>query len=239
MTDPQHQPKRWLDHYKDGEQSLQPAHEKPFIDTYLDYVGEKGCSALIGVVALVAILAWCAMTPGSIIHYFLNEPEYVQRQEEANRRESERIRLANEKLAQEKEKEKQEKRASYGFTDTAISWSEARNYVGQVATFTGEVAAVKMDRGVIFIDIGVAYPDNDRLTLVVWRESQEESIFANGMWMLTSEDYMLGMTVLITGEVYLYGDGNVANIELTSPAQIRVDAPWYFTWFDENGNAKR
>ena len=129
-----------------------------------------------------------------------------------------------------------QKRAESGFVEDAIAWSEAGSYVGQYATFEGvcvEMGGTNFEGGsVTFADLGAAYPDPSRLTVVIWSEdvlSDPSSVL--GMFEL--ESMMLGNTVQISGYVYLR-DG-VANIELSSPSQIRVDGDYYREYFTSAG----
>lgn len=99
----------------------------------------------------------------------------------------------------------------------AINWSEAGKYVGQTKTFYGTVVETNFassSKGMpTFLDIGVAYPDVKRLSLVVWGEDR-------GNFSGSLESLYKGKTIAVTGEVYKY-DG-INRIEVSSPSQIKV-----------------
>lgn len=129
-----------------------------------------------------------------------------------------------------------QRRAESGFVKNAVPWSEAASYVGQYATFEGvcvDMGGTSFEGGsVTFADLGVAYPDPSRLTIVIW----SEDVMADpnsGLGMLELESMLLGNTIQISGYVYMY-DG-VANIELSQPSQIRVDSDYYREYFTSAG----
>ncbi|MCL2806944.1 MAG: hypothetical protein FWD27_02060 [Coriobacteriia bacterium] len=101
--------------------------------------------------------------------------------------------------------------------DGAISWTEARQHVGETATIYGTVVgtnyASSSNGQPIYIDIGAAYPDTSRVTVVIWGEDRGSFSFA-------PETTYQGQTVLVTGEIYLC-DG-VCNIKVQFPSRILV-----------------
>lgn len=109
------------------------------------------------------------------------------------------------------------KQPSPAIPDGAIEWSKAGQYVGKTATFYGKVVDSEYASGSngkpTFLDVGAAYPDNSRLSMVIWGENR--SAFSSA-----PESTYEGKTVAVTGEVYRY-DG-VCNIEITSPSQIEI-----------------
>lgn len=99
----------------------------------------------------------------------------------------------------------------------AIPWREAAQHVGETVTICGPVAdteyANSSDGQPAFIDLGVAYPDQNRVTVVVWGE--DRSAFPEPPEMM-----YLGKTLCVTGEVYVHE--GVCNIKATTPAQVKI-----------------
>lgn len=99
----------------------------------------------------------------------------------------------------------------------AIDWSKASQYVGKTATFYGKVVdaeyASSSNSSPTFLDLGAAYPDSSRLSIVIWGKNRSKFSSA-------PESLYKGKTIAVTGEVYKY-DG-VCNIEVSSPSQIVV-----------------
>lgn len=101
--------------------------------------------------------------------------------------------------------------------DDAIPWQEASQHIGENATVYGpvvdaEYAATSNGRPT-FIDLGSAYPETNRVTVVVWDE--DRSAFPEA-----PESMYSGCTICVTGSIYYYN--NACNIKVTSPSQIRV-----------------
>lgn len=100
--------------------------------------------------------------------------------------------------------------------DGAVEWSKASQYVGKTATFYGKVVdaeyASSSNSSPTFLDLGAAYPDTDRLSIVIWGKNRKNFSSA-------PESLYKGKTIAVTGEVYKY-DG-VCNIEVSSPSQIK------------------
>ncbi len=96
----------------------------------------------------------------------------------------------------------------------AISWKKAKNHIGEKVTIKGPVKGVfqstQSNGSPTFINIGKDYPENGRMTVVIW----EENISKFDTYSYSGE------TVYVTGEVYMY-DGN-PQIEVSSPEQIEV-----------------
>lgn len=106
---------------------------------------------------------------------------------------------------------------SDGIPAGAIGWSQADRYIGQTATFYGSVVdteyASSSNGHPTFLDLGVAYPDANRLSIVIW--GKDKSAFSTA-----PENLYEGKTIAVTGEVYVYN--GVCNIEVSSPSQITV-----------------
>lgn len=99
----------------------------------------------------------------------------------------------------------------------AIDWNEAGQHVGEVVTVFGPVAgasyASESNGAPTFINMGAPYPDEGRVSIVIWGENR--SNFPS-----PPETMYSGKTICVTGEVYVYG--NACNIEAQSPSQIEV-----------------
>ncbi len=99
----------------------------------------------------------------------------------------------------------------------AVSWQEAYQCIGETVTIYGPVVEIEYAESSsnqpTFIDIGAPYPDENRLTVVIWGE--DRNAFPEAPELLYE-----GKTICITGEVYLYD--NVCNIKAASPSQIEI-----------------
>lgn len=99
----------------------------------------------------------------------------------------------------------------------AIPWSEAAGHVGETVTLYGPIVdtewAASSNGQPAFLDMGAAYPDESRVSVTIWGE--DRSSFSE-----PPEDTYKGLTVAVTGEVYVY-DG-VCRVEVVSPSQIAV-----------------
>jgi hypothetical protein len=96
----------------------------------------------------------------------------------------------------------------------AICWTDARQHVGEIVTIRGSVVYTSASRGQpTRLNVGAAFPDQSRVTLVVWEE------YHSNFPSLPEEMY-LGRTILVTGKVYLRN--GVSNIRVTSPSQIQI-----------------
>lgn len=97
----------------------------------------------------------------------------------------------------------------------AIPWSEAAGHVGETVTLYGPIVdtewAASSNGQPAFLDMGVAYPNESRVSVTIWGE--DRSNFPE-----PPEDMYKGLTVAVTGEVYMY-DG-VCRVEVASPSQI-------------------
>lgn len=98
----------------------------------------------------------------------------------------------------------------------AISWQNARKYVGRTATIRGPVAgavfASSSNGSPTFLNLGVDYPSSRRFTVVIWGENRGR--FG------TPERRYKGRTICVRGFVGRYA--GIPQIEATSPAQIAV-----------------
>lgn len=98
----------------------------------------------------------------------------------------------------------------------AISWNTAQSAVGRIATVKGRVVDATYARSSngrpTFLNLGRAYPNTSRFTIVIWSENRAS--FG------TPERRYLGRTVCIRGRVSTYR--GVAQIEAVSPSQIAI-----------------
>jgi DNA/RNA endonuclease YhcR with UshA esterase domain len=99
----------------------------------------------------------------------------------------------------------------------AIDWSEAYSYIGSKKTVYGTVQGVNYATGSkgkpTFINIGVNYPNTDRVTALIWNDYR-------GNFSPSPESLYSGKTICVTG--YLENYQGVAQIQVTSPSQISV-----------------
>lgn len=95
----------------------------------------------------------------------------------------------------------------------AVSWDQALNYVGQEITIIGPVmstAWASESRGKpTFLNIGRAYPDPERFTVLLW-------IDARFRFDQPPEEIFADTTICVTGVVEIYEGGG----------EIIVDYPW-------------
>lgn len=101
--------------------------------------------------------------------------------------------------------------------DGAISWTDARAYVGSSVTICGDVvssrAAYDSNGQPTFINVGASYPSTSGFTVVIWGESL-------GNFVTDPASAYSGRTVCVDGELYSYKEH--VQIEAWSPAQIEV-----------------
>lgn len=99
----------------------------------------------------------------------------------------------------------------------AISWTEAADHVGSKKTVCGDVMSAKTatnSKGQpTFLDVGAAYPDPSRVSVVIWGENLSK--FRNEPTRAYS-----GKSICVKGELYLYQ--SYVQIEATKQSQIRV-----------------
>ena len=99
----------------------------------------------------------------------------------------------------------------------AISWQEAPQHIGEVVTIYGPIKdssfLAESNQQPTYIDIGAAYPDNSRVTMVVWGEDR-------GNFPDNPEAMYLGKTVCVTGELYAYEGATY--VKVSSSNQIMV-----------------
>jgi DNA/RNA endonuclease YhcR with UshA esterase domain len=97
----------------------------------------------------------------------------------------------------------------------AISCHEAKDHVGERTAVYGTVASTKYASGSngkpTFLDMCYAYPDPNRLTVVIWDDNRDK-------FPQPPEHYYNGKAIYVSGLIVLY-DG-VPEIEVTSPSQI-------------------
>ena len=83
----------------------------------------------------------------------------------------------------------------------AIQWYDAINYIGTYATVIGPVVSAywaQEEQGKpTFLNLGAAYPDPSRFTVLMWIDARWNFDFA-------PEEVYLGATVCVSGLIELY-----------------------------------
>lgn len=114
---------------------------------------------------------------------------------------------------------------SSGYTPSAVStipegaidWTEAKAHIDEVVTVYGPVKDYSFLTGSngqpCYIDIGAAYPDDSRVSMVVWGEDR-------GNFPDAPESMYQGKTVCVTGELYSYD--NTTYVKVATPDQVTV-----------------
>lgn len=96
--------------------------------------------------------------------------------------------------------------------------ADIADYVGQDCMIKGSVAdmyqAVEEPGSPIFIDLDYAYPDENRVTIVIWEEYQDDYILSQ------LDEIEIGDTIYVEGEISTYGD--VPQIEVYEGWQINT-----------------
>lgn len=104
-----------------------------------------------------------------------------------------------------------------GVPEGAISYTEAKSHVGETIAVYGEVKASEYrsesNYQPTYIDLGAPYPDESRVTMVVWGEDR-------GNFPGAPESIYLGRTVCVTGELYDYE--GVVYVKVETPDQVQV-----------------
>ena len=97
-----------------------------------------------------------------------------------------------------------------------IPWEQAVHHVGERTTVYGPVVSTKWassSRGQpTFLNIGRAYPDSNRFTVVIWIQNR-------GNFSSAPENYYDGKTISVNGLIDTYE--GVPQIEVSSPSQIQ------------------
>lgn len=101
--------------------------------------------------------------------------------------------------------------------NTNFSWKDAYNHIGEDVTLEGKIVdsyqAAESTGSPTFLDMGASYPDDNRVTIVVW---EEDLYNFDG----DPETMYMNETVEVTGTLTTY-DG-VAQIEIESQDQIKI-----------------
>lgn len=99
-----------------------------------------------------------------------------------------------------------------------IEWDRASLYVGEFKTVCGPVISTRYASSSsgqpTFLNIGRAYPDPNRFTVVIWGRNR-------GNFPFKPEDYYSGKTICVTGLIEEYR--GVPEIEISSPSQIEIE----------------
>ena len=99
----------------------------------------------------------------------------------------------------------------------AINWEEAQSHIGENVTIYGPIVETKYVQKVngqpTYLNIGVAYPDTNGVTALIWGEDR-------GAFDHAPESTYKGKTICVTGEPYMYK--GQCYIKVTSPHQIEI-----------------
>lgn len=99
---------------------------------------------------------------------------------------------------------------------TAISWRNARQFVGRTVAVDGPVVKITRRESVrgspTWIDMGAPYPSENRLVLVAWGRS--------GAGFPAEFDNLAGKNICAIGKIFLYK--GTAQIELSTASQIKL-----------------
>ena len=98
-----------------------------------------------------------------------------------------------------------------------IQWHEAKNHVGERTTVCGPVVSTKWASASggspTFLNIGNAYPDTNRFTVVIWKDYRKNFKFL-------PEIYYQGKTICVTGLIREYN--GAPEMEVRSQDEIEV-----------------
>lgn len=101
-----------------------------------------------------------------------------------------------------------------------VDWRDASDYIGEHISVRGPIVEVTrasdMTGNPTFINIGAAFPDESRLTAVIWGRNR------SGFHELLSRD-LVGQSVCVSGEIKSYR--GAAQIELRSRGQVYQGLP--------------
>ncbi len=103
------------------------------------------------------------------------------------------------------------------FGANTISWNDAHRFVGQTKTVCGNVVRTTFAENTTgqptYLDLGRAYPDPSRLSIVIWGNQR-----AN--FPTPPETMYRNKTICVNGVIKTYQ--GVAQIEVRTPAQIEI-----------------
>ena len=107
--------------------------------------------------------------------------------------------------------------AGQASTGSVIQWTEAAQHIGQSVTIEGPIVSSKYassSKGQpTFLNVGKAYPDPTRFTILIWGSSRSNFPSA-------PESMYQGKTVRVTGTVQEYKGST--EIVVSSPVAIQV-----------------
>lgn len=97
-----------------------------------------------------------------------------------------------------------------------IPWDQAPSHIGETTTVYGPIVGTRWassSKGQpTFLDIGNAYPNPNRFTVLIWVENR-------GNFPSPPESYYSGKTISVTGLITEYQ--GVPQMEVASPSQIQ------------------
>jgi len=98
-----------------------------------------------------------------------------------------------------------------------IQWHEARKHIGERITVCGPVVSTKWASASggspTFLNIGNAYPDTNRFTVVIWKDYRKNFKFL-------PETYYQGKNICVTGLITEYE--GIPEMEVRSQDEIEV-----------------
>lgn len=99
----------------------------------------------------------------------------------------------------------------------AIAWSETSQYIGQTKTVCGNIVRTTFAQNTngqpTYLDMGRAYPDSSRVSIVIWGSSR-----AN--FSTPPETLYRNKTICVTGVIKTYQ--GIPQIEVRTPADIEI-----------------
>lgn len=107
--------------------------------------------------------------------------------------------------------------AAPDFGPDTVSWNDAKNFIGQTKTVCGNVVRTTFAESTkgqpTYLDVGRAYPDASRLSIVIWGNQR-----AN--FPTPPETLYRGKTICVNGVIRTYQ--GVPQIEVRTPSQVQV-----------------
>lgn len=97
-----------------------------------------------------------------------------------------------------------------------MDWSDVKNHIGEVVTMKGMFMWAGLGKNVkspVWLNIGAAYPNRDRVDLLIWPESK--SFFPDLI-----DGSLEGKYLCVRGKARVYK--GIVQIELTSPNQVSI-----------------
>jgi endonuclease YncB( thermonuclease family) len=105
------------------------------------------------------------------------------------------------------------------WSECVFSWEDAGDHIGELAVFTGLVAGTHFEpgSGVTYINLGEAYPEPNRLTIIIWQQVRD--LFTHKLG-TPPEDLYRGAVVAAVGRIERGPDS--LEIEIWEPTHIWI-----------------